>query len=90
MTKTLPITKAREKFTSIVENANKLLDKYVITVNGTPSAVIMSSEEYESWQETNEILSNPELLKAIKKGEKELKEGKGVSWEDVKKHLDLN
>ena len=87
MTKTLPITKAREEFTSIVDNANKLLDKYVITVNGTPSAVIMSSEEYDSWQETNEILSNPELLKAIKKGEKQIKQGELTTWDEAKKEL---
>lgn len=87
MTKTLPITKAREELTTLVENANKRLDEYVITVNGVPAAVIISAAEYESWKETNDIMSDPELLKAIKKGEKELREGKGIPWEEVKKEL---
>jgi len=87
MTHTLPITKAREDLTKIVENARKKLDEYVITVNGSPAAVIISAEEYESWKETNEIMSDPKLVKAIKQGEKEIKEGKGIPWEEVKKEL---
>ncbi len=90
MTKTLPITKAREDLTTLVDNANKRLDEYIITVNGSPAAVLISAAEYESWKETNDIMSNPELLKAIKQGEKEINEGKGIPWEDVKKELDLD
>jgi antitoxin YefM len=89
MTKTLPITKAREDLTTLVENANKRLDEYVITVNGMPAAVLISAAEYESWKETNDIMSDPKLLKAIKQGEKEIQEGKGIPWEEVKKELEL-
>lgn len=90
MTKTMPITKAREELTTLVENAKKRLDEYIITVNGTPAAVLISAAEYESWKETNDIMSDPILLKAIKQGEKELAEGKGIPWENVKKELDLD
>lgn len=89
MTKTLPITKVREDLTTLVENANKRLDEYVITVNGMPAAVLISAAEYESWKETNDIMSDPKLLKAIRQGEKEIREGKGIPWEDVKKELEL-
>lgn len=90
MTKTLPITEARENLTTLVNKANKLLDEYIITVNGKPAAVLMSATEYESWKETNEILADPGLMKAIKKGEKDIKEGKVYDWEDVKKELQLD
>ncbi|KKQ92211.1 MAG: Prevent-host-death family protein [Microgenomates group bacterium GW2011_GWC1_39_7b] len=90
MTKTLSITKAREDLTNLVDRANRLLDEFVITVNGSPAAVIMSAAEYESWKETNEIMSDPGLMKSIRKGEKELNEGKGLDWEEVKKELKLN
>jgi antitoxin YefM len=89
MTKTLPITKAREDLTTLVENANRRLDEYVITVNGMPAAVLISAAEYESWKETNDIMSDPKLLKAIRQGEQEIREGKGISWEEVKKELAL-
>jgi antitoxin YefM len=89
MTKTLPITKVREDLTTLVENANKRLDEYVITVNGIPAAVLISAAEYESWKETNDIMSDPILLEAIKQGEKEIREGKGIPCEEVKKELEL-
>lgn len=89
MTKTLPITKAREDLTTLVENANRRLDEYIITVNGIPAAVLISAAEYESWKETNDIMSDPNLLKAIRQGEKEIRDGKGIPWEEVKKELAL-
>lgn len=90
MTKTLPITEARENLTTLVSRADKLLDEYIITVNGKPAAVLMSAAEYESWKETNEILSDPGLMEAIRQGEKELDQGKGIPWEKVKEELGLD
>jgi len=90
MTHTLPITKAREELTNLVNNASKKLEEYIITVNGLPAAVIISAAEYESWKETNEILSKPGLLKAIIEGEKDIKKGKFVTFEQLKKDLNLH
>ncbi len=90
MTKILPITKAREDLTNIVDRANRLLEEYVITVNGSPAAVIMSAQEFESWKETNEILADKDLVQAIRQGEKDLEEGRGLDWEKVKKDLGIN
>ena len=89
MTITIPITQAREELTSLVDNVKRKLDEYVITVNGTPAAVVISSEEYESWKETNEILSDLELTKAIKKGEKDVDKGRIYSLEQLRKELKL-
>jgi len=90
MTHTLPITKARENLTNIVDNASKKLEEYIITVNGLPAAVIISAAEYESWKETNAILSQPGLLKAITDGESDIKKGKFVTFEQLKKDLNLH
>lgn len=88
-TKTLPVTEARKKLTGLVDKVAKQLDEYVITVKGKPKAVLMSSDEFESWKETNEILADSELVKALKEGEKELIKGRGISWENAKKQLNL-
>lgn len=87
MIKTLPITKAREDLTTLVDKASKQLNEYIITVNGSPAAVLMSVAEYESWKETMEIMSDSGLMKAIRKGEKEIEQGKGIPWEQAKKEL---
>lgn len=47
MIKTLPVTEARKNLTSLVDRANKLLDEYIITVNGKPAAVIVSIKKFE-------------------------------------------
>jgi len=44
----------------------------------------MSIAEYESLLETLEILSDPELIRAIQLSEKELKAGKFVPLEKLK------
>lgn len=90
MTKILPITKAREELAMLVDRASRLLDEYIITVKGYPAAVIMSAAEYESWKETNDILADKELVKAIKRSEKNYEKGKWLDWEVVKKRLDIN
>lgn len=40
-------------------------------------------------EETQEILKDKKLMRAIRQGENEIKEGKGVNWEDAKKELGL-
>lgn len=87
MIKTLPVTEARANLTTLVNRANKLLDEYIITVNGRPQAVIMSMREYEGRKETDEILADKKLMRTIRQSEKELAEGKGQDWEEVKKEL---
>jgi len=90
MVKTLPISKARQELPTLVDRAQKMLDEFIITVKGSPAAVIMSIAEYESWKETNEIMSDPGLVRSIKKGEKDLDEGKYITFEQLKKDLKIN
>lgn len=87
MIKTLPITEARNKLPTLVDDAKNKLDEYVITVNGKPAAILISHDEYESLKETLEVMSDPELMKDIKEAEEEIKQGKGIPWEQAKKEL---
>ena len=90
MVKTLSISKARGDLPNLVDKAKRLLHEYVITVNGSPAAVLISAAEYESWIETNEIMSDPSLMKAIQEGERDIKNGNYVTFEQLKKELNLN
>ena len=87
MIQTLPITKARANLTSLVNKANRKLDEFIITVKGSPAAVIISAAEFESWKETDEILNDPGLMQAIKEGEEDLAAGRMHNWDDVKNEL---
>ncbi len=90
MTNTLPITKAREELATMVKNAKNKMYEYIITVNGSPAAVLISAEEYASWKETDEITSDKKLMKEIKEAEEDIEKGRVYDWEDVKKELEWN
>ena len=85
-TRTLPVTEARAKLPQLVKAANERFERTVITSNGKPTAVIMSYEEYEAWEETLEILSDREARRAIREADAELAAGKAVSFEAVFGH----
>jgi antitoxin YefM len=83
MTKTIPLKEARAKFSKLVDRVDQLSDRYIVTKNGTPKAVVMSAEEFESWVETLEFMSNPKAVKALEQGLKEAKAGRFHSFREV-------
>ena len=83
MTKTMSLKQARSRFSSLIDKADRLSERFIVTKNGTPKAVVMGAEEYESWVETLELLSNPKAVKALQQGLKEAKVGKVRSFKDV-------
>ena len=82
-TKTLSLKEARNQFSDIVDRAGRLSERIVVTKNGRPKAVVMGADEFESWVETLELLSNPKAVKSLKQGLKEAKAGKLHSFKDV-------
>ncbi len=50
---------------------------------GIPVADLLSKKDYEGWLETLEIMSDKKAMKDIRRAEKELREGKSYSFEDV-------
>lgn len=91
MHKFMTITEARKHLYAVVDEARHPGVAVAITHNGTPKAVIMSFEEYEGWQETMEIMADPELDKELTEAMQELKAGKlhadAIPLEEVKKRL---
>ena len=83
MSKTIPLKEARQKFSSLVDRVDRLSERFVVTKNGTPRAVLMSFEEFESWVETLELMSNPKAVKALEQGLKEAKARKFASFKEV-------
>lgn len=80
---TLPITEARANLPQLVKAADERLARTVITSNGKPAAVLMSYDEYEAWEETLEILSDPDAVQAIHAADEELASGQVFSFEQV-------
>lgn len=64
--KIVPVTALRPKLLQYLNRASRLGQEYIVTKNGKPSAVIMSFDEWESWKETIEILSDPRAMRRIR------------------------
>ncbi len=86
---TFSISEIREEITHLPEHFDKEPEAVVVTRHGKPVMAILPWELYESLIETLEVVSDAELMEAFRQGAKELKEGKGRAWEDVKKELGL-
>ena len=83
MTKTLPISEARQNLRDLVERVQKLRARYIITRNGKPGAVLIGHDEFESWLETMDVLTDREEIKAIQEGLADLLAGRVSSFEEV-------
>ncbi len=74
--KTLSLSEAKMKLSSLVDAVYKTDQEVVITKNGAPAAVLISPDEFERWKETVAIRSDAALMAEIKKGLHALKSKK--------------
>ena len=74
--KTLSLSEVKMKLSSLVDAVYKTDEEVVITKNGFPAAVLISSDEFESWKETIAVRSDSAFMDEIKKGVEALKKGK--------------
>lgn len=73
--KTLSLSEAKMKLSSLVEAVYSTDEEVVITKNGSPAAVLISPDEFESRKETTAILSDAAFMEEIKRGLSALKKG---------------
>jgi antitoxin YefM len=74
--KTLSLSEAKMKLSGLVESVRNTDEEIVITKNGSPAAVIISHDEFESLKETIKVRSDISLMAEIKKGLSDLKNKK--------------
>ena len=82
---TIPISEARKNIFKIAEEVQKPSVYYTLTEKGRPKAVILSAEEFESWLETMEIMSNPRLMKEIETADVDFQKGNYMAFEEFLK-----
>jgi prevent-host-death family protein len=72
--KTLSLSEAKMKLSGLVQAVSDTDEEIVITKNGTPAAVLISPEEFESLKETIAVRYDAALTEEIRKGLRSLKE----------------
>jgi prevent-host-death family protein len=68
----------KNRLSEVVERLEREHGRVVITKHGRPAAVMLSVEDLESLEETLEILSDPALMRSIRRGQREAASGKAV------------
>jgi antitoxin YefM len=73
------VTNLRKNLAAALDGVNDDHELMIITrEGGKPSAVLMSLEDFASWQETNYLLRNPANAARLLESIAELEAGKGV------------
>jgi antitoxin YefM len=65
MSETLPLANVKSKFSEMVDRVERTRDRIIVTRNGRPAAVLISLEEFESLEDTLELLSDPEAMREL-------------------------
>ncbi|MGH2729291.1 MAG: type II toxin-antitoxin system Phd/YefM family antitoxin [Actinomycetota bacterium] len=85
MAKIVPFSEARSNLTELLDDLEKRHEHVLITRNGRPSAVLLSADEYESLEETLEILQDKDLMDALQRSDKDVKAGRLTSLTDLRR-----
>ncbi|OGO73161.1 MAG: hypothetical protein A3G84_06405 [Chloroflexi bacterium RIFCSPLOWO2_12_FULL_71_12] len=81
--KILPLSEVKAKLSEIVDDVQARDERVVITRKGKPAAILMSHDDMESWEATVEIMSDPEFMADIRRGVRELEQGRGRVYSDA-------
>lgn len=81
------ISEIREQISHLPEQFDQDPSAVAVTRHGKPVMAILPWECYESIIETLEVMSDPELMAAIRQAEQEIAEGKGEPLDEVLKEL---
>ena len=82
---TLPLAEIKKRLSEIVDRVEENHERVVLTRNGRPAAVILSPDDLEALEETLDILSDPETMRAIREAEADLAAGRFITGEDLRR-----
>ncbi len=79
----LPVAEARDQLSRLVADAQTYQERFQISRNGRPAAVLMSQADYDSLMETMAIMAHPEFVADLVQGIAEDKAGQGITGEEL-------
>ena len=79
----IPITQAKRDFLDIMRKVEEMDETIAITKNGVPVGILINIERFEGLLETIDILSDKETMNALRRAQKQRKQGKFYTHEEV-------
>lgn len=80
---TIPLADARANLSRLIDEAVRTHERIEITRNGKRSAVLMSTDDYDSLMETLDILADADLVGELRVALDELAAGDVLTTEEV-------
>jgi prevent-host-death family protein len=72
----MPLADVKNRLSEVVDRLEREHGRVVITKHGRPAAVVMSVEDLEGLEETLDVLSDPKLMRRVRKAQAEIETGK--------------
>jgi antitoxin YefM len=85
---TIPITEAKARIAELADRVAREHDHFTITRNGRADVMLISVAEYESMQETLDILSDDEALDDLRRSREDFASGDTFEAGQVRDELD--
>lgn len=86
----VPLSEAKDKLSSLVDEADTTHEIIQITKHGRAAAVLMSADDLESLHETLHALQTPGLVDELAKADAEYAAGETVSGEELRRRYGLS
>ena len=90
MTKSVPFTEARARLSDLLDLVESKREHVVISRSGKDVGMLISVDEYDSLIETIDVLSDDELMADLAASEEDVKAGRVIPWDQVKRELGLD
>lgn len=71
----MSLADVKNRLSEVVERLEREHGRVVITKHGRPAAVVLSLADLEGLEETLEVLSDPGLMRRVRKGDAEIERG---------------
>jgi antitoxin YefM len=81
---TLPLSKVKDRLSELVDAAEHTQETVTITRNGTPAAVLVGVDEWESLHETLFWLSQEGIAESVAEAEADAAGGRTLSEADIR------
>ncbi len=85
---TVPITQAKARIAELADRVAREHDHFTITRNGRADVMLISVAEYESMQETLDLLSDEEALADLRRSRADFSKGDTFTVDQVRAELE--
>jgi prevent-host-death family protein len=84
---TQPLAAVKADFSQVIDDVAGTHERVTVTRNGSPVAVILAVEDYESMMEALEILSDRQAVADVREAEQQMAQGEVYSEDQVRAAL---